>query len=252
MWEELEQLIQLQQLDLAIGRKDVAAKAIPGQIQSLEEGLKRAKAALDKAKAQADMLQKQRRDKERELEDLTHNLKKRQARLFEVKKNEEYMAVLKEIEVHKEKISVLEEEILILFDKIEEAGGTLKAAGAGFKREEEEFQRARATKEAELTTLEGDLASLQRTRQAQAREVEASLYQTYTRLLKSRGGLAVAEVKVERRKVKVLGSSEDREETVASCSGCYVALTHQAYNEVRRNERLMTCENCQRILYYKG
>ncbi|MBI3990221.1 MAG: hypothetical protein HY347_11470 [candidate division NC10 bacterium] len=252
MWEGLEQLIQLQQLDLVIGKKDVAAKAIPAQIQSLEEDLKRAKAALDKAKTQADMLQKERRDKERVLEDLTQNLKKRQARLFEVKKNEEYTAVLKEIEVHREKISVLEEEILILFDKIEEAGRILKAAEAEFKREEAEFQRARATKEAELMALEGDLVALQRTRQARARAVAASLYQTYTRLLKSRGGLAVAEVKVERRKVKALGSSEDREETVASCSGCYVALPPQAYNEVRRNERLMTCENCQRILYYKG
>ncbi len=252
MWQGLKQLIQLQQLDLAIGRKDVAVKAIPAQIQSLEENVKRAKAALDKAKVQADLLQKQRRDKERELEDLTHELKRRQARLFEVRKNEEYTAVLKEIEIYKEKISTVEEEILILFDKIEEAGRALKAAEAAFKREEEEFQRAKAIKEAELTTLTGDLAALQRIRQAQAQAVDASLYQTYTRLLKSRDGLAVAEVKVERRKVKALGSSEDREETVASCSGCYVALTPQAYNEVRRNERLITCENCQRILYYKG
>lgn len=252
MWQGLEQLIQLQELDLTIAREDAALKAIPGQIKALEARLAQAKAALDRAKAQMDSLQRLRRDKEQELDDLTYNLKKRQARLFEVKTNEEYTAVLKEIEVHKQKISTLEEEILILFDKLEEAARAVKATEEEFKQEEGAFQKAKAAKEAELASLGEELTTLKRARQTKAREVEAPLLQTYTRLLKSRGGLAVAEVRVERRRIKALGSSEEREETVASCGGCYVALTPQAYNEVRRNEKLLTCENCQRILYYKG
>jgi predicted nucleic acid-binding Zn-ribbon protein len=31
-----------------------------------------------------------------------------------------------------------------------------------------------------------------------------------------------------------------------------VALTPQTYNELRKGEVLMTCANCQRILYWKG
>lgn len=233
MWEPLEQLVQLQELDLAITKADEAVRAIPGQIQALEGRLKGSKGALDRAYASAESLQKLRRAKERELEELTYNLKKRQARLFEVKTNEEYSAVLKEIEVHKQKISVIEEEILLLFDRIEETAKAVKASEAEFRLQEEELKRAKEAKEAELQELTRELAALRGARLAKAKEIQASFLQTYIRLLKSRG-VAVVPVKD------------------GSCTGCHVALRPQFYNEVRRNDRLYTCENCQRILYYKG
>lgn len=233
MWEPLEQLIQLQELDLAIARLTEAVRAIPGQIQALEGRLRESKSALDRAYASAESLQKLRRAKERELEELTYTLKKRQARLFEVKTNEEYSAVLKEIEVHKQKISVIEEEILLLFDRIEEAAKAVKASEAEFRLQEEALKRAKEAKEAELQELTRELATLREARSAKAKKIEASFLQIYIRLSKSRG-VAVVPVKD------------------GSCTGCHVALRPQFYNEVRRNDRLSTCENCQRILYYKG
>jgi len=234
MWEGLEQLITLQELDLAIAKTDAALKAIPGQIQALEARLVQARSKLDQAKAEAEDLQKLRRAKERELEDFTHNLKKRQARLFEIKTNQEYSAVLKEIEVLKEKISVTEEEILLLLDRIEASTKAVTASEAEFKREEDELQQAKAAKEAELADLEREQVTLQKARQTKVKGIEASLLQTYTKLFKSRDGLAVVPVKD------------------GSCLGCYFTLRPQAYSEVRRNDRLTTCENCQRILYFKG
>lgn len=234
MWEGLEQLIALQELDLAIARTDAALKAIPGQVQALEARLVQTRSKLDQAKAEAEDLQKLRRAKERELEDFTHNLKRRQARLFEVKTNQEYSAVLKEIEVLKEKISATEEEILLLLDRIEASTKAVSASEAEFKLEEAEFQRAKAAKEAEQADLEREQVALQKAREARIKGTEASLLQTYTKLFKSRDGLAVVPVKD------------------GSCLGCHFTLRPQAYSEVRRNDRLITCENCQRILYFKG
>ena len=71
-------------------------------------------------------------------------------------------------------------------------------------------------------------------RAARARRIEAGLLQSYARLLKSRGGLAVVPVKD------------------SNCGGCFVAITPQAHTEVRKGEALLTCANCQRILYWKG
>ena len=233
MWEPLEQLVQLQELDLAIAKTGEAVKAIPGQIEALEGKLKEGRGALDRAYASAESLQKLRRAKEQELEEFTYNLKKRQARLFEVKTNEEYSAVLKEIEVHKQKIEASEEEILLLFDRIEETAKAVKASEAEFRLQEEELKRTKEAKEAELQELTRELAALRGKRSATVKEIEASFLQTYIKLSKSRG---VAVVPVED----------------GSCTGCHVALRPQFYNEVRRSDRLYTCENCQRILYYKG
>ena len=34
------------------------------------------------------------------------------------------------------------------------------------------------------------------------------------------------------------------------CTECHVRLRPQHYNEVRRNDSLIQCESCLRILYY--
>jgi predicted nucleic acid-binding Zn-ribbon protein len=231
---DLERLVELQRLDSEIAEVEAAAAAIPGVIRRIEEQLMKAKAALDAVTAETDRMTKLRRQQERELEEVTDQLKKRQSRLFEIKTNQEYSAVLKEIEGLKHKVSVLEEAILVLLDQIEVE---LKARAEEEQRvrsSEAEALRDTQRKEAELRQLRGRLSELQGARKGRSKNVELSLLQQYLRLLKSRAGLAVAPARD------------------GSCEGCHVALTPQLYNEVRRNEEILTCERCGRILYWKG
>jgi len=231
---DLERLVELQRLDSEIVEVEAAAAAIPGVIRRIEEQLIKAKAALDAVTAETDRMTKLRRQQERELEEVTDQLKKRQSRLFEVKTNQEYSAVLKEIEGLKHKVSVLEEAILVLLDQIEVE---LKARAEEEQRvrsSEAEALRDTQRKEAELRQLRGRLTELQGARKSRSNNVESSLLQQYLRLLKSRAGLAVAPARD------------------GSCEGCHVALTPQLYNEVRRNEEILTCERCGRILYWRG
>lgn len=234
MLADLERLVELQRLDSEIAEVEAAAAAIPGVIRRIEEQLMKAKAALDAVTAETDRMNKLRRQQERELEEVTDQLKKRQSRLFEIKTNQEYSAVLKEIEGLKHKVSVLEEAILVLLDQIEVE---LKARAEEEQRvrsSEAEALRDTQRKEAELRQLRGRLSELQGARKGRSKNVELSLLQQYLRLLKSRAGLAVAPVRD------------------GSCEGCHVALTPQLYNEVRRNEEILTCERCGRILYWRG
>lgn len=233
MWNGLDKLLELQKLDLAIVRLDTEARAIPEQIQALEARLTGARAALDQAKAKADQIQKDRRAKERELDDVTLNIKKKQARLFEIKTNEEYSAVLKEIEALKEKSSKLETEILELLERADGAARTVADAEKEFKAAEAARQKERVEKEAQLAKLQQDLASFREARKGQASRLGSALLQQYTRLQKTRG-VAVVAVKD------------------GSCTGCGIALTPQTYNEVRRNDRMFTCSSCNRIIYFAG
>jgi hypothetical protein len=231
---DLEQLVELQQLDSEIAEVEAAAAAIPGVIRRIEEQMMKAKADLDAVTAETDRMTKLRRQQERELEEVTDQLKKRQSRLFEIKTNQEYSAVLKEIEGLKHKVSVLEEAILVILDQIEVK---LKARAEEEQRvrsSEAEALRDTQRKEVELRQLRGRLSELQGARKSRSKNVESSLLQQYLRLLKSRAGLAVAPARD------------------GSCEGCHVALTPQLYNEVRRNEEILTCERCGRILYWRG
>jgi predicted nucleic acid-binding Zn-ribbon protein len=233
MWNGLDKILELQRVDAQIARLEADARAIPPAIQALEAAVNEAKAAADAAQGEADRIQKQRRAKELELEDTALGTRKKQGRLYEIKTNEEYAAVLKEIDALKETSSRLETEILELLEAgdvaakaVAESRRRLQAAAAVRDRE-------RALKDAQLADLQRELAALEQARNAEASRLDRDLLQQYTRLLRSRG-------------VAVVAVAE------GSCTGCGIALTPQASVEIRRNDRMFTCPACNRILYFPG
>ena len=223
MWNGLEELIELQRLDQAIAKLDGEARQIPLQIAALEADLARARGAWDQAKAAAAALAKERRERDKALEEEAGNQRKKQGRLYEIKTNVEYSAVLKEIEQLREKISGLETRILELMDEQEQAAKRVAEAVG---------RRDREAREKDLAQLQAQLAGLQKVRKQTAGKVERELYQTYARIMKIRDGTAVVPVRD------------------GSCAGCFVALPPQTCNEVRHNDRRITCPHCERILYY--
>ena len=233
MWDGLDKLLELQKLDLAIAKLDGQAQAIPQAIDALEGRLAKAREGLETTKARADLLQKDRRAKERELDEVSQNAKKKQARLFEIKTNEEYTAVLKEIEALKAKSSALETEILEQMESGDVAAKAVAEAEKVFQSADLDLQSERREKEAQLATLQKELATLRTARKGQAGRVEGELLRHYTRLMKSRDVAVVAVAD-------------------GSCQGCGMALTPQTYNEVKRNDRMFTCSSCSRILYFPG
>jgi len=233
MWNGLDKLIELQRQDVAIAKLDAEAQAIPKAIQLLESKLVESRATLDAARAAAEQLLKERRAKERELEEASQGAKKKQGRLYEIKTNEEYSAVLKEIAALKEKSSNLETEILELLERSDKAAKVVAEAEGVFRGAEAAHQKERGEKEALLASLQRELGRLREQRQKQASRLDAELLTQYTRLLKSRG-IAVAPVKD------------------GSCSGCGVALPPQTFVEVCRNDRMFACPSCSRIIYFAG
>ncbi len=231
MWNGLEELIELQRLDQAIAKLDGEARQIPLQIAALEADLARARGAWDQAKAAAAALAKERREREKDLEEEAGHQRKKQGRLFEIKTNVEYSAVLKELEQLKEKISGLETRILELMDEQEQAAKRVAEAEAASRASEAVARRDREAREKDLAQLQTQLAGLQKVRKQTGGRVDRELYQTYARLMKIREGTAVVPVRE------------------GSCTGCFVALPPQTCNEVRANDRRITCPHCERILY---
>ena len=54
----------------------------------------------------------------------------------------------------------------------------------------------------------------------------------YERISRGKAGLAVVSIKK------------------GACGGCFTALPPQRINEVKRNDRLITCEHCGRVLVW--
>jgi predicted nucleic acid-binding Zn-ribbon protein len=230
----LQRLQELQVLDSRVAGLERKLEAIPGRIQAIREGLQQAKTAVDQIRAKLDGARKDLRTKEKELEYQGAQRKKLEAKLYEVKTNKEYSAVLAEIEGAKVEKDRLEEEILGLMELQERLGREVVDGEARLRPLEAEARVQEGAAAEELRALESDVEIARTERESVAREIPRDLLSQYGRLLKGRAGLAVA----------LVGSN-------GICSGCRVTLTPQRFNEVRQSSQILVCESCGRFLYYQ-
>jgi hypothetical protein len=230
---QLKLLVELQGLDIEISHLAREKESIPEKIRTLEERYGEGEARLKLMQEVLADLQARRRSKERELEHQSSEMKKRQGRLLEIKTNKEYSAILQEIQVLKDKQSGLEDEILEVLDKIDQQGKEAEGQKEQLTRAQAAWREERTTWEKKLEEVGAHLAELLKERAKRLGDIEPTLIQTYTRIYENRQGLAVVPL------------------TDRSCSGCFVNLTPQTYQETRRNDRIITCANCNRIIYWK-
>lgn len=230
----LQRLSDLQALDTRLAGIERQLEAIPGRIQTIRQTYQQAKTTVDSLRTKLDAGRKEIRTKEKELDYQASQRTKCEAKLYEVKTNKEYSAVLAEIEALKVEKGRIEEEILALMEAQERMTREIGEAESRLRRQEQESTSAEAAATEELRVREVDLAGVRVERESLAREIPRDLLSQYTRILRGRGGLAVA----------VVGQN-------GICSGCRVSITPQRFQEVRHSSQVLHCESCGRILFYQ-
>ena len=234
MDSQLLALIDLQSLDTRIAAFEAEAARLPKQMDAIHAALAEAKKTVETLRAKADTAIKDLRTKEKDLEVITAKRTKAEARLWEVKNNTEYSAVLAEIEAIKQEKAKAEEEILAIMELQERLAVDIRDAEAQFKRSEAEARQDEAVVRKKLTAVEHELAIVRAERESRARELPKSLLSDYEKILRARGGVAVAAVT-----------------TSAICGGCRVGIRPQAIQELKAASGLMVCESCGRYLYWQ-
>ena len=230
---QLLTLIDLQAFDTRIAALEAEPARLPKQIDALHAALADARKTLDAMKAKADTTKKDLRTKEKDLEVTTAKRAKSEARLWEVKNNTEYSAVLAEIETIKQEKARGEEEILGLMEVQERLAVDIREAEGKFKTREEQARQDETVVKKKLAEVEKELALVRAERDSRARELPRGLLADYEKILKARGGLAVVAVN-----------------SAAVCGGCRVSIRPQAIQELRAASAPILCESCGRYLYW--
>ena len=231
MLPDVENLIALQQADREILRLKEEIATLPKRVAAIEQKLAGTKAVLEKAKAAIKADEAARRKYETAIQDLQGKISKYRDQSLEVKTNEQYKALLHEIQFAEQDIRSNEDKILELMINAENREKEVKAAEAELKEETAEIEKEK--EEARQRTAEDEklLADWNSKRDKARSAVGAELLQHYDRVSKYRGS-GIAEVRDQK------------------CMGCQVMLRPQTFNEVRTGERTVNCDSCQRILYY--
>lgn len=232
MIASLASLIALQQLDTAADAARKRLAEMPAAERAIDDALAAATAALDGVKGRLQENQHARRALEKDVAVVDTRLAKFDDHKAAVKTNHEYTALLHEIATAKQEKDGLEEKILVLMEGADALTAELKADERVLADKKREGDQARAALAGERKTLETDLARLAHERAAETRGVDAPLLARYEQLLKQRRGLAVARMNSD------------------MCAACHVRLRPHVTQQIRRNDEIVACESCQRILYF--
>ncbi len=230
---QLKTLIDLQGVDTRIAAHEAEAARLPKEIAAIHADIETAKKTVDAGKTRLDAAKKDQRTREKDLEVVQAKRSKTEGRLYEVKTNKEYSAVLAEIEEIKQEKGRVEEEILVLMESQERLTADIKDAEARFKARETQGKQEEAALQEKLRAVEADLALVRTERAELARQLPAPVLADYDKLLKARGGLALAQVMKPNL-----------------CGGCRMTVTPQRLQELRAQSALLPCESCGRYLYW--
>jgi hypothetical protein len=229
---DLKNVIELQQADLKIAELTKQIESLPAQIQSLHSQLDEFIHAQEERKRHLAANQHERRNLDGEIKVIQEKIARHKDQLYQVKTNEQFRAMTKEIEGEEAKVRAIEDEILEKMLEAEEIQKHLQEVAARLESEKTRVAAEIAQLELEQKADDEERRSLQARRDQIQDSLSESTRNLYQRIRQARRGMAVAKVRE------------------GLCTACNVLLRPQVYNEVRTNEVLLTCENCGRIIYY--
>lgn len=235
MRDQLRLLAELQQLDSRLRALAIEKEALPQRLHAYQQACHEIREELTSVQTQTKETERRRRAMEREIDTDNDRLTKAQNRLREVKTNKEYSAVLGEIEAGKQRIVSLEDQVLELMEGAEQnqeasqrSEQRLQAAAQALAEQEGKVSEAQ-------DTLSGHLAVHGGEREALTARLQSELYIAYQRAAQRVGGSVAA--------VELMMTDE-------TCGGCYLRVRPQLVSEVRKQETIVTCPHCKRILLW--
>jgi len=228
----LKTLLPLQELDLKIEKCRFREIEIPKQKGKFDVQKKRLTAELEDRENELKKLQLEQRECESEVAQKQEQIGKYEQQLLGVKKNEEYQALLHEIDLQKKQIAQKEERIIAVLVEIDAAKERLIEDKKRIDAERKVIDNQCAEIDRELAEAVAARTGFEKQRAALESQVETALLAKYKRIrANKKSGPAV---------VPLNGST---------CTGCHMAVTAQAVNEILAGQ-IRSCAHCGRLLYH--
>jgi len=233
MSPDLEHLIELQNLETAIEESRRRIAAHPQRVADADARLAHAREALEDARQRLKTSQEARREQEKEAAVYQSRLSKFKDQLSAVKTNKEYQAMQHEIEAEQRELGVVEESVLERMMEADAVTAEIKKAEQALAAEQKAVDAEKKTLAEELTTVEAALEEATGKRSARIASLPPQLVALFEQVARARKGVAI--------------TTATRD---GLCAACHVRLRPQVFQEIRRNDQIIQCASCNRILYY--
>lgn len=234
MIAELSLLISLQETDTEIKRCNAEITSLPGRREAIEQSFAASVKEFLDLKAELETATAERRSLEESVAEEQAKHEKFKTDLMKATNEKQYTTAVREIDATKKTISTLETELLKLMEKVEKLDAQVNERSPAIEAKRAEVDSQIAALTGAVAADQEKLATLTTERDQLIGQLTPGTRATYDRVARLKSGVALAEARNY------------------ACTACRMTIRPQAFNDIRRGERIYECENCGRILFFKG
>jgi predicted nucleic acid-binding Zn-ribbon protein len=231
---ELAQLIALQKTDTNIRTLQTEIESIPERRAEIEREFDQRAFEIRGLEQKRDASFHERSRLEKEIFDQKQRAERAERNLMAAKKPDEYTAAIREADAARKQISTFETQVLEQMEAFEGAEKELNERAPEVEKLREDMQARFVEFDEQVARQQKELEAARAERERLTKELPKPMASLYNRIVsRIRDGIAVAEARN------------------GACTACFMALRPQVMADVRRGNEVITCDNCNRILYYE-
>ncbi|MEO5858798.1 MAG: C4-type zinc ribbon domain-containing protein [Pyrinomonadaceae bacterium] len=232
MKEELAKLVDLQVTDTNIRRLKRSIESAQERRASLEQEFEQHAFSIREIQKRRDDLNAERASNEAQIAENKTYLERADRNLKHAQNQKEYETAMREIDALQKQVTVHETKVVELMTSVEEVETELSSRADEINTLDSKRDEALAAFDSQISKDKAEITKETTKREKVFVTLPDQLAGVYNRLAqRSRDGIAVAEV------------------VNGSCAACNMSLRPQMSVEVKKGDKIMTCESCSRILY---
>ncbi|WP_294558386.1 C4-type zinc ribbon domain-containing protein [uncultured Mailhella sp.] len=230
--EQIRQLVALQHVDDGIHAVNAELEAAPMEVENLQKRFNSQDAQRNWILDKLQHIQEQQKRLDADIQDDESRLVNSKNKLMQVENDREYQAMIREMDTMERQNQTREEERMALQEERSLQESNLHSVEETWNELKTELESQRENLEKRLAECRTKLEALE----VQRAEVSALI---------SPPVLSRYEFIRNRLRHPVIVSVE-----AGVCSGCHIAIPPQVFIDLQRGNHIMSCPNCQRLMYW--
>ena len=236
MVKQIDTFLELQKIDGILDKEKNKKETLPLNMVKIKKEIKEVTNRLKSKSEEFKNLKVKMKRVELDLKEKINKIEKHQEDLFggKISDIKELKQLQKLVAKYKEEKNGIEEDLLVLMEEAENFNKIIISLREDLKKKEEKFKKCKEeTSEIILETIK-EINSLNDKRKALIGEIEdIRFFKQYELLRKDKGGNVILEI----------------DNTI--CPGCYLDLPSDVIYHLKRDQSMVICPNCSRILIWK-
>jgi len=230
--EDIKYLIQLVKKDMAIKRKMNVLDKNPEKIEEIDRKLREMDRQVEEKKAELDSLEREKRHLKSVIDSENDKIRQKKIEERRIESNAAYRAWEHELAYLKKNLDKHEEKMLVDLEETDRLKEELNRLSGDIGKKKNDLLQKKEQLEREMQRSREELEVIRDEKVRVMPHISEGVRNQYRRVLRAKGDSGVANLRDE------------------ICQGCFSKVPPQISHEVRKNDRIIRCENCGRILVY--